>query len=481
MTLYSQLADRLREHIKLGFFNNGDKLPSVRQLANEHGVSISTVQEAYRILEMEQLVEARPKSGYFVPQKNHVIRMPKLSRPPQRPLDVSLWEDVLNMLLSREKDAFCQLQHAMPAMHSNTLKPLIKSLYELNKHRPYEGMTYGDVRGDYSLREQLTRLTAASGCVLHPDELVITSGCQEALSVCLKAVTKGGDIIAVESPGFYGAMQAIKAADLKALEIPTDPSNGMSIEALKLALDQWPIKAILVTPTVNNPMGYVMPEEKKKALYQLAQAYDIPIIEDDIYGDMVYEFPRPKSIKSYDEDDRVLLCSSFSKSLAPGFRVGWIAPGRYRDKVTHIKYVNSSMCPTLPQIAIANFIRQGGYDKHIRVMRKQYKDARDETLKEINTYFPKGTLISFPAGGFVLWVELPEQYDAVKLSEQAQTKGVSIAPGQLFSATGKYRNCLRLNFCDRTSEIRLEAIKILGNLLAHMQIQEEKKPRKRIQ
>ncbi|ADZ92355.1 PLP-dependent aminotransferase family protein [Marinomonas mediterranea] len=479
MTLYSQLADRLREHIKLGFFKSGDKLPSVRQLANEHGVSISTVQEAYRTLEMEQLVEARPKSGYFVPETSHVISMPKLSRPPQRPLDVSLWEDVLNMLLSREKEAFCQLQHAMPDMQSKTLKPLLKSLYELNKNRPHEGMVYGDVRGDYSLREQLTRLTAASGCILHPNDIVITSGCQEALSVCLKAVTKGGDIIAVESPGFYGAMQAIKAADLKALEIPTDPSNGMSIEALQLALDQWPIKAILVTPTVNNPLGYVMPEEKKKALYQLAQEYDIAIIEDDIYGDMVYEFPRPKSIKAYDEDGRVLLCSSFSKTLAPGFRVGWIAPGRYRNNVTHIKYVSSSMCPTLPQIAIANFIRQGGYDKHIRVMRKHYKEARDKMLNGIKTYFPSDTLVSYPEGGFVLWVELPERYDAVKLSEKAQEHGVHVAPGQLFSATGKYRNCLRLNYCDRTPEIRLEALKILGNILLNMNTLETKQQKKR--
>lgn len=468
MTLYAQLADRLREHIQLGVFHAGDKLPSVRQLANEHGVSISTVQEAYRQLEMEQLVEARPKSGYFVPQKNPLVTMPRVSRPPQRPLDVSLWEDVLSMLLNQGNDAFCQFQHAMPDMEASTLKPLLKTLYELNKNRPFDGMVYGDVQGDYSLREQLTRLAAASGCQVHPDEIVITSGCQEALSVCLRTVAQAGDIIAVESPGFYGAMQAIKAANLKALEIPTDPANGMSIEALKLAIDQWPIKAILVTPTVNNPLGYVMPDAKKKALYQLAREYDIAIIEDDIYGDIAFEYPRPKSIKSYDEDGRVLLCSSFSKTLAPGFRVGWIAPGKYRSKVTHIKYVTSSMCPTLPQLAIASFIRQGGYDKHLRNMRQKYRKARDTMLKGIKQYFPQGTLVSYPEGGFVLWVELPSQYDAVKLAEQAKTKGVIVAPGQLFSATGKYRNCLRLNYNDKDNDTRMRGLKILGEILRAM-------------
>lgn len=468
MTLYAQLADRLREHIKLGFYNSGDKLPSVRQLSTEHGVSIATVQEAYRQLELEQLVEARPKSGYFVPVKHSPVSMPRASRPPQRPLDVTQWEDVLAMLMSHSTDAFCQFQHAMPDMRVRTLQPLLKTLSDLTKNRPHEGMVYGNVQGDFSLREQVSRLAAASGCYIPPEDLVITSGCQEALSVCLRAVTNEQDIIAVESPGFYGAMQAIKAANLKALEIPTDPREGMSIEALKLAIDQWPIKAILVTPTVNNPMGYTMPESKKQALYQLAREYDIAIIEDDIYGDIAFEFPRPKTIKAFDEDGRVLLCSSFSKALAPGFRVGWIAPGKYRNKVTHIKYVTSSMCPTLPQLAIASFIRQGGYDKHLRAMRQHYTQARDAMLAGIKASFPAQTRVSYPEGGFVLWVELPSHIDANKLNEQAKLQGVMIAPGQLFSATGKYRNCFRLNYIHGNEATRAKGLQILGKLLAEL-------------
>jgi DNA-binding transcriptional MocR family regulator len=464
MTLYQKLATRLREHIQHDFYKSGDKLPSVRQLAQEHGVSISTVQEAYRQLEQEQLVEARPKSGYFVcvPKKDN---LPSISRPPQRPLEVSQWEEVLNMLMNRSGNKGVQLQHAMPDMKASTLKPLLKTLSDLTKQKPELGLGYADVRGSEELRVQLCRLAVASGCQLHPDDIVVTSGCQEALSVCLRAVTQPGDIIAIESPSFYGSMQAIKAANLKAMEIPTHPETGISLEALELALDQWPIKAIFVTPTCNNPMGYTMPEDKKEQLYRLAQSYDIAIIEDDIYGDISYQFPRPKTIKSFDTDGRVLLCSSFSKSIAPGMRVGWIAPGRYRDKVTHIKYVSSSMCPVLPQLAIAKFIRLGGYAKHIRQMRHNYEQQRDHLLNAIKIHLPNDTRVSFPVGSFILWVELHPSIDTMKLVERCREEGVGFAPGPLFSATGKYRNCFRLNFSEQNQEKREWAIKALAAIL----------------
>lgn len=470
MALYIDLAEHLKAQINFGRFTTGDKLPSVRQLSKEHNVSIATVQEAYRVLEAELYAQAKPKSGYFVPATMPGENLPKMTKPPQRPMDVSQWEDVLDILLNTfskdsDIDVRCQFQHAMPNMHAKTLKPLTKRLYELNKNRALDGMIYGDVKGDKALRKQLSRVVAASGCHLHFDEFVVTSGCQEALSVCLRAVAEAGDIIAVESPGFYGAMQAIKGANLKALEIPTDSHTGLSLEALKLAVDQWPVKAILVTPTVNNPQGFVMPDEKKKALYALAREYDIAIIEDDIYGDIAYSYPRPRTIKSFDEDGRVLLCSSFSKTLAPGFRVGWIAPGSFRNKVLHVKYVTSSMCPTLPQLAIADFIEQGGYDRHLRAMRQDYRLARDTLLKDIKQYFPADTCVSYPEGGYVLWVELNAKYDCVKLAENAKSCGIFIAPGQLFSATGKYRHCLRFNFIDGTSAQRSDAIKQLGILI----------------
>jgi len=476
MKLYEKLADSLRMQIKQGFYLAGDKLPSVRQLSTQHNVSISTVQEAYRRLEMENLVEARPKSGYFATPGIAAYKLPEISRPPQRPLDVSQWEEVLNLLLAKETLGSIQLQHAMPSMDVISIKPLLKKLTDLTRQQAALSLPYGDIRGDIILREQLGRLAFNSGCLLHPDDIVVTSGCQEALSVCLRAVSKAGDIVAIESPSFYGSMQAIKTADLKVIEIPTHPETGISLEALELALDQWPIKAIQVTPTCNNPMGYNMPTKNKERLYKLAQSYDIAIIEDDIYGDIAYQFPRPKTVKSFDNDGRVLLCSSFSKSIAPGLRVGWIAPGRYRDEVTHIKYVSSSMCPTLPQLAIADFIKTGGYDRHIRRLRLEYRQARDHFIKTLTKHFPEETKISFPEGGYLLWVELPEEVDTIKLAIETRNGGVNIAAGSLFSATGKYRNCIRLNFNEQNAKVREDGVRKLAYFInAHITNSKNKK------
>lgn len=462
MKLYDKVANDLRENIHAGLFVEGDKLPSIRKLVALHSVSISTVQQAYHQLEMENLIEARPKSGYFVSLIAKTPARPKTSRPAQRPIDVSQWQQVLEVLLTKEDSSAIQLQHAMPNMAEPSLKPLLKKMSELMRHQVALTLPYGDIKGAKVLREQIAKLAINSGCALHPDDLVITSGCQEALSVCLRAVTKPGDIVAVESPSFYGSMQAINTANLKAIEIPTNADCGLSIEALELALEQWPITAILVTPTCNNPMGYSMPEEAKKRLYQLAQSYDISIIEDDIYGDISYQSPRPKTIKSFDDDGRVLLCSSFSKTVAPGIRVGWIAPGRYRDKVTHIKYVSSSMCPTLPQLAIADFIQSGGYNRHTRRVRLLYKQGRDHMIQCIKRYLPADTRISFPQGGYILWVELNKQYDTVKLAAECKAGDVCIAPGPLFSATGKYRSSMRLNFSEQTALEREQGIRQLA-------------------
>lgn len=465
MKLYEMLANSLREQILQGFYQEGDRLPSVRSLSNQHTVSISTVQEAYRQLEMESLVEARPKSGYFATPNTTKYNLPEISRPPQRPLDVSQWEEVLNVLLAKNSEGCVQFQHAMPVMAGASLKPLLKKLAELTRKHADLSLPYGDLRGMQCLRDQLVRLAFNSGCLLHPDDVVVTSGCQEALTVCLRATTSPGDIVAIESPSFYGSMQAIKTTDLKVIEIPTHPETGISLEALELALEQWPIKVIQVTPTCNNPMGYCMPEKNKERLYKLAQSYDIALIEDDIYGDIAYQYPRPKSIKSFDTDGRVLLCSSFSKSIAPGIRVGWIAPGRYRDEVTHIKYVSSSMCPTLPQLAIADFIKTGSYDRHISRSRLEYRQARDHFIKNLTKYFPVETKISFPEGGYVLWVELPKSIDTLLLAKEAKNMAIHIAPGSLFSATGKYRNCIRLNFIEQTMAAREDAIRQLAYLI----------------
>ncbi|MNF59484.1 putative HTH-type transcriptional regulator YjiR [compost metagenome] len=468
MKLYIKLAETLGERIEQGYYRPGDRLPSVRALSLEHGVSLSTVQQAYRILEDSGLAEPRPKSGYFVPPRRQTPALPAVSRAPQRPVDVSQWNDVLDLIKRSAKDNVVQLGRGMPDITSPTLKPLLRSLGQISRRQDGSGLYYDSIYGTEALREQVARLALDSGCQIPASDIVITTGCHEALSVAIRSTCEPGDIVAVDSPSFHGAMQTLKGFGMKALELPTDPLNGISLEALELALEQWPIKLIQLTPNCNNPLGYIMPEARKRALLTLAQRYDVPILEDDVYGDLAYQYPRPRTIKSFDDDGRVLLCSSFSKTVAPGIRVGWIAPGRYLDRVLHMKYISTGATATQPQLALAEFIGKGHYEPHLRRMRTQYQINRDRMIDWVMRYFPAGTRASRPQGSFMLWVELAEDFDTLRLNRALLPKGVQIAAGSIFSASGKYRNCLRMNYSAKPTPAIEAAVRAVGEMVREL-------------
>ncbi|ANJ92134.1 PLP-dependent aminotransferase family protein [Serratia plymuthica] len=468
MTRYATLAAILSQRIEQGLYPAGDRLPSVRTLSQEHGVSISTVQQAYRLLEESQLVEARPKSGYFVRGLHTLAELPAVTRPVQRPVDISQWEQVLELIRTKPREDLVQLGRGMPDISEPTLKPLVKVLGHMGRHGDLRSLYYDNIQGVMGLREQIARLLLDSGCQISADQLVITTGCHEALSAGLRAVCQPGDIVAVDSPCFHGTMQTLKGLGMKALEVPTDPLTGISLEALEMALDQWPIKAILLTPNCNNPLGYIMPEARKQRLLTLAQRHDVAIIEDDVYGDIAYQYPRPRTIKSFDDDGRVLLCSSFSKTLAPGLRIGWIAPGRYLERVLHMKYIGTGSTATQPQLAIADFIRHGHYLQHLRRMRTRYQQNRDRMTGWIMKYFPPGTRVSQPRGGFMLWIELDDEFDTLRLNRYLEQQGVQIAVGSIFSASGKYRNCLRINYAPKLTPEIEQAVSRVGKTIQRL-------------
>jgi DNA-binding transcriptional MocR family regulator len=466
MTLYVNLAELLGSRIENGFYRPGDRLPSVRALSVEHGVSLSTVQQAYRVLEDNGLATPKPKSGYFVSASRQAPALPVVGRPMQRPVDISQWDQVLDLIRVSPAEAVTQLGRGMPDVSSPTLRPLMRALSQLSRRQSMPGLYYDNISGVHTLREQIARLMLDSGCHLTANDLLITSGCHEALSACVRALCSPGDIVAVDSPSFFGAMQTLKGLGMKALEIPTDPLVGISLEALELALEQWPIKAIQLTPSCNNPLGYVMPEARKRALLTLAQRFDVPIIEDDVYGDLAYTYPRPRTIKSFDEDGRVLLCSSFSKTLAPGLRVGWVAPGRYLEQVLHMKYIGTGSTAPQPQLAIADFLEGGHYEPHLRRMRTQYQRGREQMIDWVMRYFPEGTRVSRPQGGFMLWIELVEGFDTLRLNRALADQGVQVAVGSIFSASGKYRNCLRMNYAAKPTPEIEEAVRKVGASIA---------------
>lgn len=457
MKLYERLSHELSERIQQGYYQPGDKLPSIRELQRAHQVSMSTAQKAYLTMEEEGWICAKPKSGYYVNAQQQPPAMPPLSRPDCCPMSVEQWEDVLNLLLADGIKENVTLSRGLPDIRAASLKPLLRLIAQSVS---LEGCSL--VRGDQQLRGQIARLMIDGGCRVHPDDVIITSGCQEALQIAMRSVLQAGDVIAVESPSFYGVMQTCKSMGVKALEIPTHPETGISLEALELALEQWPIKAIQLTPSFQNPLGYSMPAENRQRLVAMANKAKIAIIEDDVYGDLAYHGGRPPSIKSFDTEGRVILCSSFSKTVAPSLRVGWIAPGKYYNRALHHRYVSTAYGANIQQAGLAEFVAQGYYERHLRKIRVQYLHNRDAMIALLKKHLPDDTKISYPQGGFILWVQLDERIDTTMLNRELSEQGISIAPGEIFSATGKYTHCMRLNYAEKLTDKIREAIAAIG-------------------
>lgn len=463
MTRYQHLATLLEQRIEQGLYRSGERLPSVRALSSEHGVSISTVQQAYHVLETRQLIMPQPRSGYFVAPRKATLPMPELTRPAQRPVEITQWESVLELFNSCPDNRTFNFGGGSPDIHQSSVKPLWKAMSRFCQRQDERVLNYGDMYGVHELREQIARLALDSGCQLTKDEIVITTGCQEALFVAVRAICAPGDIVAVESPTFPGTLQLLRGLGIKVIEIPTCAITGISLDALRLALEQWPVKALLLVPTCNNPLGFCMPDEYKQALVTLAQQFELAIIEDDAYGELAYDYPRPRTVKSFDDDGRVLLCSSFSKTIAPGLRVGWIAPGRYLERVLHMKYISTGYTVSHTQLAVAEFIAQGHYQPHLRRMRAQYKANLGVFTCHVREYFPDGICVSRPQGGFLMWIELPEYFDSLRLNRAVKLAGIQIAAGSLFSAAGKYRNCIRLNYALPFTQETQQGLRIVGD------------------
>src|SRR5690606_12990811 len=462
--LYRKLADELAQLITCGAFQPGDRLPGVRRQAKLRELSIATVISAYRQLEDRGLIEVRNRSGFYVKAKQPAVTPPpRILVTTMRPAPVTGQDMVLQLIKAANDPAIVQLGAAVPASEFLPTRAIERALTKVARLHRVRAAHYEFSPGAPELRRQLSRRLAEAGCAVHPDNLIITNGCQEALTLALRATTSPGDVVAIESPTFYGLLQVIESLGLEALEIPTNPQTGISLEALELAIARWPVKACVVTPNFSNPLGSLMPEEHKRRLVKLLASHDIPLIEDDIYGDLSHSHARPSVCKGL--DDNVILCSSVSKSLSPGLRVGWIAPGRYQEKVEYMKYVLNLASPTLPQLAVSELLENGQYERHLRRIRGDYAQAVARMSEAVLRIFPEGTKMTQPQGGFVLWLELPERVDSFELAQKSLAQGISIAPGPIFSASQKYKHFIRLS-CACVWSPRVErALVSLANML----------------
>ena len=461
--LYNQVAGQLQELIQEGVYRQGERLPGVRALARQFSVSISTILQAHQTLEARGFLQARERSGYFVRLPAADVPEPRMSEQRSRPLPVSAREMTLDLCADEQK-RMVPLATAIPHADYLPLRQIQQSTLWAAR-RGLETLDYA-FPGKESFRRQIAQRMATLGVPVAPDDVLATNGAQEAIILALRAVTQPGDIVAVESPSFPGILQALEVVGLRVIEIPTHPSEGLSLEGLQLALEQWPLKACVVVPNHSNPMGAQMSDLRKQQLVSMLAAADVPLIEDDIYGDLFHPGERPRPAKAFDHADNVIYCSSFSKTISPGLRLGWMIPGRHMASARQHKYFVNLATSSIPQLAVAHFLEQGGYDRYLRGARQHYREATARLRSAVARAFPEGTAVSRPQGGFVLWVQLPDGGSGTELFHRARSENINVAPGLMFSTTRKFENCLRLNGGNPWTE-RIDRAVIRLGALAH--------------
>jgi DNA-binding transcriptional MocR family regulator len=443
---YQEVAQLIVTLVENGTLALGSRAPSLREICRQRRVSLSTALQAYRLLEDRGVLEARPQSGYYVARdRASALKTPATTRPSAKPTAVAVSGVILELMEHARNPALVPLGCAIPSAELLAAGRLDRLLARAARVKGLDNNVYTSPRGDAQLRRELARRALRSGQALAPDDIVVTCGCTEALTLALTAVAKPGDTIAIESPTYFGVLHTIGALNLKVLELPTEASTGIDLAALAQALSNRRIAACLLASSFNNPLGCTMPEEKKLALLDLLARHNVPLIEDDIYGDIYFGSERPRPFMALDRRGNTLYCSSFSKTLAPGYRIGWIAAGRRTQEVLERKCALTLCGPALPQVALADFLSSGGYDSHLRRIRRVFQHNIVQTTRTIERTFPAGTKVTRPAGGFVLWLELPRPFDSRVLFRAALEKGICFAPGDVFSASGRYHNCLRLS------------------------------------
>ncbi|MFY3386414.1 PLP-dependent aminotransferase family protein [Paracidovorax sp. MALMAid1276] len=468
LPLYLQIAEQLAQLIRNGTLARGEKLPSVRELARQHGVAQTTVVQAYHWLEDARLVAARPRSGFFVAARPVSLPEPSTPRPLRRPREVSvdwLGQRILGRHQPEDMISFSSGTPGPELFNPDRVRRAV--VRAAQRHRNLL-CTYPGSAGHVDARRALARYAVSLGCSLDPENIVITGGCMDSIALCLRAVTQPGDVVALESPTHFSFLEVLQGLHLKALEIPTHPRHGLSLDALQLALDTQPVKAVMVVPTLSNPLGSCMPQAERRRLAQMAAGHGMAVIEDAIYNDLAEVDEMRRTVKSYDTTGHVMLCDSFSKTLAPGLRLGWLEAGRWTDKVRAIKDLQAGGQSAVLELALADLITQAGHAAAMRQLHAGVAARMDEARRAIAAHFPPGTRVSDPPGGLLLWLELPRALDSVQLHEACLEQQILVAPGTVFSTSGRFRNCLRIGVGGDWSAAHLAALRTVGDTATRM-------------
>lgn len=464
--LYQKIAAGLSEQIKNGTRKTGDKMPSLRTLRREYGVSMNTAIQAYLELEGRGMIVSRPQSGYYVSYKPAHLSVPSVSSPVTGHEPEGVETLIAKVYASLNDKNITRFSLGVPENELLPVARLNKELVNAMRSLNGGGTEYEEIQGNRKLRNHIARLTYTWGGDLSGEDIVTTAGTMNAVSFGLMAITQKGDTVAVESPVYFGILQLAKSLGLKVIELPTHPVTGVEPDALKKVLPA--VKACILVSNFNNPLGSCMPDEHKKEVVRMLAEQGVPLIEDDLYGDVYFGSSRPRPCKAFDEEGWVLWSGSVSKTLAPGYRVGWMAPGKFKDKIIHQKFIHTVSSTTITQEAIANFLEKGRYENYLRRLRSELHANSLQFAGAVAEYFPEGTKISRPQGGFILWVELDKKIDTTELYDRAIRQKISIAPGRIFSLQDQFNNCMRLSYGQRWTALVDDKLKLLGKMVKGM-------------
>lgn len=463
--LYQQIANTLEGYIRKDVLKVGDRLPSLRTLALEKGVSLGTALQSYFELESRGLIESRPQSGYYVSYAHkHFRNIPETSRPVIAKTEDET-EDIIFAVSKNLGQAMVELSTGVPALELLPVAKLNKAIVNATRNLKGGGLAY-DKYGNQNLKKQIALRSLMWGGNLNDEDIIPTAGSMEAISFCMLTLAKPGDTIAVESPVYFGILHLAKSLGLRVLEMPTNPITGIEVEALEKAVQKQKVRLCLLVSNFSNPMGSCMPNENKQAVVRLMEKFNVPLIEDDLFGDLYFGAQRPTCCKTYDESGIVLLCSSFSKTLAPGYRVGWVAPGKFKDKLARTKYYHSLYTTSITHEAIGSFLENDRYENHLRKLRQTLHRNTLQILRCVAEYFPEDTRVTMPQGGLHLWMELNKKCDTIDLYNRAMHHKISVAPGRMFTLQNQYTNCLKLNSGLIWGDKVEQALKVLGTLAA---------------
>lgn len=464
---FRQVIEVIVNMVENDVLKPGDKVPSLRKMSEDQSVSISTVMQAYMELEASGMLEVKPQSGFYV-SGGKIVQSEQITRttPSIQPTKVTKSEHVQSVLHAMTDPEIIPLGCAIPSADLLPHKELVNIMKKVLNMESCANLEYGDTQGSKFFRQQIAYYMNMNGNSVHSNNIIATNGASEGMSMALRALTSPGDLIVMESPSYFGFMHLLETSKVFAMELPTCPEEGIDVADLFNAVKRYGVKAFLTQPNFGNPLGHTYPEEVKKEVVEICSRFNVPIIEDDINGDFTFSGKRGSNLKKYDKDGSVIHISSFSKTISSGLRVGWIEGGRYFDAILRQKIAGSLATNEVAQLALGHYLASGKYPRHLRKLNYSIKNQVRSYSMKILKYFPKGTKVSEPAGGFVLWVELPERVDTNQVFARAMEEKISFTPGGIFSSQEKYNNCMRIN-CGYPVDDRIErALERLGQLCA---------------